>query len=105
MEGQMDCGQPRPPIWTRMAGHEPVAVVRHVWSSAFMRPSPAKAGTPNPGFMGSEHFQNPDVNRDHEPSESPSTALRAPSPPTGGEGRDEGVTVHGKSPDLLAAHR
>src|SRR5947207_2287947 len=42
------------------------------------------------GFMGSEHLQNSDVNRSHEPVGIPLNRPSGTFSPIGGEGRDEG---------------
>src|SRR5712671_5983424 len=55
-----------------------------VWSPAFRRPGPAKAGTPNGRFMESRHsfFR---MHWDHEPTPSPSQeGSESPVPLLGG---------------------
>src|SRR5207237_3904227 len=47
-------------------------------------------------FMGSEHLQNSDVNRSHEPVGIPLNRPPGTFSPTGREGRDEGVRFMGR---------
>ena len=54
--------------------------------------------------MESEHLQNSDVNRGHEPVGIPLNRPPGTFSPAGGEGRDEGVQFMGSLHDFSVAH-